>query len=352
MDVNHFLRSRQERWQRLSDLLDRIDRRGLSGLSAPEADEFFRLYRLTSSDLNLVQTRTGNPTVVDYLEGLVGRAYGCLAVPRRPAVFRSWWMILRHYFPAAVRAEIPALCLSAAVFLAGTVLGLVATTLAPKSADAFLSEEYLDERPSQRVARLESGERAGHSQITSPGEHSVFTVFLFTHNIRVSVLAFALGLTFGIGTLVVLFYNGAMLGALAALYWADGVFTFFIAWVGPHGSLELPCVVLAGTAGLLLARTQLRRGRGSIGAQVREIRPRIVDLLVGSATLLVLAGAIEGGFSQINQPTLPYALKIAVAAALFAALLAYLFWVPVTPRPAAEDAAMDHAPGPTAVGGL
>jgi uncharacterized membrane protein SpoIIM required for sporulation len=351
MDLNHFLRSRHMRWQRLSDLLERIDQRGVAGLSAEEADEFFHLYRLTSSDLNLVQTRTGNPAVVDYLEGLVGRAYGCLAVPKRPAFFRPWWMILRHYFPAAVRAELPCLLLCAVVFLAGTVLGLAATTLSPKSADAFLSEEYLDERPAQRVARLESDERAGHSRITTTGAHSVFTAFLFTHNIRVSIFAFALGLTFGIGTLVVLFYNGAMLGALAALYWADGVFTFFIAWVGPHGSLEIPCVLLAGTAGLLLARTQWRRGRGSIVAQIREIRPRMVDLLVGAATLLVIAGSIEGGFSQINAPTLPYALKIAVAGALFTALLAYLFWVPVTPRPVSADAESDDATTLTAVGG-
>jgi uncharacterized membrane protein SpoIIM required for sporulation len=352
MDLNHFLRSRQARWQRLSDLLDRVDQRSLAGLSAPEVDELFQLYRLTSSDLNLVQTRTGNPTVVDYLEGLVGRAYGCLCVPRRSAFFSSWWKVLRHYFPAAVRAEIPALALSTVVFLAGAGLGLVATALSPKTADVFLTQEHLDERPSERVARLESEERAGRPRITSAGEHGVFTTFLFSHNIRVSILAFALGLTFGIGTLVVLFYNGAMIGSLAALYWSDGVLTFFIAWVGPHGSIEIPSVLLAGAAGLILARTQFRRGQGSVVAQIRQVRPRLVDLLIGIASLLVVAGTIEGGFSQINAPTLPYWLKISVAAALFASLMAYLFWMPVKARPTDEDDAMEMAHGATATGGL
>ena len=69
------LRDRRPRWQRLSELLDRVDRRGLTGLRAAEADEFFSLYRLTSSDLSLVQTRTGSLGVTDFLEGLVARAY-------------------------------------------------------------------------------------------------------------------------------------------------------------------------------------------------------------------------------------------------------------------------------------
>ncbi len=334
MDLNAFLHSRQSRWLRLSQLLDRIDERGIAALSPLEADEFFRLYRLTSSDLNLVQTRTGNPTLLDYLEALVARAYGTLSVPKRANPFKAWWMILRHYFPAAIRAEYRMFLLSVLILLAGTLCGGVATAIAPRMAEVFLPAENLAEDSRDRVARLEKQEREGVSQVNTATDHGVFTTFLFSHNIRVSVLAFALGLSFGIGTAVMLFYNGAMLGSLAALYWSNGVFVFFVAWVGPHGSIELPCVMFAGTAGFLLARTQLRRGEGSVTVQIRRIRPQLVDLVVGASTLLVLAGFIEGGFSQINEPTLPYALKISVAAALFTALLVYLFRIPVKPRPA------------------
>jgi uncharacterized membrane protein SpoIIM required for sporulation len=332
MDLNAFLDSRRARWHRLSTLLDRIDERGIEGLTAEEANEFFRLYRVTSSDLNLVQTRTANPTVLDYLEGLVGRAYGTLSVPKRTTFFKSWWMILRHYFPAAIRAESRVLLLSAMIMLAGTAFGWVATMASPHAAELFLPAEHLTERPAERVARLEKAEREGYSQVNTLGEHGVFTTFLFSHNIRVSVLAFALGLSFGIGTAVLMFYNGVMLGALAAMYWIDGVFTFFVGWVGPHGSIELPCVVIAGMAGFLLARAQLTRGE-SVAVQIRRIRPRLVDLVVGASTLLVLAGFIEGGFSQINEPTLPYAIKILVAMGLLTALAGYLFWIPVKNRP-------------------
>ncbi|HEV7301136.1 MAG TPA: stage II sporulation protein M [Tepidisphaeraceae bacterium] len=339
MDFNHFLSDRRPRWQRLADLLDRVDRAGLSSLGPHEADEFFSLYRLTSSDLSLIQTRTGNLNVTEYIEGLVARAYAQLQVPRKAGFFRAWWGILRHDFPAAVRANARALAVSAGTLIAGGVVGYVATFAAPSSATVFLPAEHLQESPSDRVARLEQSERDGTRGIASAGDHGAFTVYLFNNNIRVSVLAFALGLTFGVGTLIVLFYNGAMVGSLAAMYVMDGQATFFVAWVGPHGSVELPCVMIAGGAGLVLAALQLRRDRGSFRTRLRAARPQLVDLLVGTATLLVLAGIVEGGFSQINEPTIPYPFKIAVAAGLFGALVTYLFYLPVTPRAVREERA-------------
>ena len=75
----------------------------------------------------------------------------------------------------------------------------------------------------------------------------------------------------------------------------------------------------------MIAQRQLRRSGGPFLRQIREIRPKLVDLIIGTCTLLVLAGAIEGGFSQINEPTISYTFKIAVAITVFGALIGYLF---------------------------
>ncbi|MFP4055243.1 MAG: stage II sporulation protein M [Candidatus Brocadiia bacterium] len=339
MDLNDFLRQRRARWQRLAALLDRVDRRGLGDLSASEADDFFALYRLVSSDLNLVQTRTANPALLEYLEQLVGRAYANLAVPRRANPLKAWWRIVRHRFPAVMRAERRLLGVAALALLAGALFGFFATWASPRTVEVFLPPEHLARSPRERVEGLEAMEREGETRLDTVGKQAHFSTFLFTHNIRVTVFGFALGLTFGVGTVLILFYNGALLGSITAYYLADGVLTFFVAWVGPHGAIELPCVVFGCTAGLMLARAQFCRERGSLGAQLRALRPALADLLVGTATFLVLAGVIEGSFSQVNEPTVPYALKIAVALALFAALLCYLFVMPVRSRAVVEGAA-------------
>lgn len=343
MDFNQFLKDRQPRWQQLSQLLDQVDKGGLGSLGPAEADRLFALYRLVSADLNLVQTRTGNPSLLEYLEKLVGRAYACLAVPRRAYFFQSWWRIMRHEFPHSVRLEIVPLAVAALTMAVGTVFGFCATLLAPYLAELFLPPEHLWISPAERVAELESLERSGQTRISSASQHTLFSTFLATHNIRVTVLCFALGITMGVGTILLLFINGAMLGSLAALYLADGVFVFFLAWIGPHGAIELPCVLFGGAAGLMIARAQLRYNSGSFRAQLREIRPVLIRILIGTSTLLVLAAAVEGGFSQVNEPTLPYPLKIAVALGLFLALLVYLFVIPVRPRGADEDIGLEKS---------
>lgn len=321
--------ARRPRWERLSNLLDKADGADLSVLSPEEVNELFRLYRLASSDLNQAQTQTGNPAVLEYLESTVGRAYGILAPPARTRLMAQWWHILRHAFPATIRAERGALFLATLTTVAGVLFGWTATAIDPDLTRVFLPPEHLVQTPSERVAELEEMERTGVTPAGGLGHHATFSSFLFTHNIRVSIFAFGLGLTFGVGTLVLLFYNGALLGSIAQAYLADGVFEFFVAWVGPHGSIEIPSIIFAGTAGFMLARAQWRLDGSTTWRQIAQIRPQLTALILGTASLLVIAGLIEGGFSQINEPTLPYPLKITVAATLFVTLCLYLFVMPV-----------------------
>lgn len=340
MQLNRFLEQRRLRWQRLSNLLDQIDARGWRGLSQQQVDELFSLYRLVSSDLNLAQTRTANPALLEYLEGLVARAYAMLVVPRKARPFKTWWRIMRHRFPAIIRKERRLFALAAAVLVTGILFGYITTYLVPWTDTVFLDASHLQETPAHRVHRLQQMARHGHTRIDSGGIYAVFSTAIFTNNIRVAVFGFALGLTLGIGTTMMLFFNGAMLGSLACLYWKGGVMTFFIAWVGPHGSIELPCVLFGCTAGYMLARAQINVKEGTVWQQIRRLRPVLVDMLIATSSLLVVAGSIEGGFSQFNEPTLPYWLKIAVACVLFVSLLAYLFWIPID-----DQALADHAPG-------
>ncbi|MEM9752305.1 MAG: stage II sporulation protein M [Planctomycetota bacterium] len=328
LDLNRFIQIRRPRWQRLESLLDRVEQRGLEALPRDDVDELYALYRHASSDLNWAQTQTGNPALLDYLEVTVGRAYGLLAPPARAKPFRAWWQMVRHGLPAVVRANVWMFLLSAGIFLAGGLFGGAATAVDPDLVRIFLPAEHLTETPSERVADLEQRERDGNPRIDGQG-FLLFSMFLFSHNIRVCIFAFALGLTFGIGTAIVLFFNGTILGCIAYRYFDEGVGEFFVAWVGPHAAIELPCIVFAGMAGLMIGRAQWRKDGNSAWHRLAAMRRPLLTVVVATASWLVVAGWIEGGFSQINEPTLPYPLKIAVAAVLFVGLMAYLFVVPV-----------------------
>ncbi len=329
MNLNDFIVLRRPRWDRLNSLLDRYDGRG-KPLTAAESEEIFTLYRLVSSDLSLMRTAGGSAAVTEFLQRLVARAYQTLSPPPHQSFFRAWWRLLRHEFPATARRQWMVLLLAAGIMFGGTVFGWVTTSLHPSTALSIVPREFWRQRPAHRVKErfdIQSGKHFSYSI----SQNVAFTVKLFTHNILVGILCFATATIFGVITVGLLFYNGMMLGSLAQRYFADGVGTYLLAWVGPHGSFELPAICVASAAGLIIARAELTRGGryGSVLGAIRAQRHDIICLLLGSAHMFVVAGIFEGGFSQLTNAIIPYWLKISVAALLFLLLNLYLFFMPV-----------------------
>ena len=70
-----------------------------------------------------------------------------------------------------------------------------------------------------------------------------------THNTQVSIFTLALGMTWGVGTIIMLFYNGVILGAVAVDYIHAGQTKFLLGWLMPHGVVEIPAILIAGQAG-------------------------------------------------------------------------------------------------------
>jgi uncharacterized membrane protein SpoIIM required for sporulation len=132
-----------------------------------------------------------------------------------------------------------------------------------------------------------------------------------THNTRVAIFAMSLGISWGIGTMVLLFYNGVILGAVFFDYIRAGETEFLLGWLLPHGVVEIPAILIAGQAGLLLAKTLFDRQSGlPLGERLRGQTHDLMTLIGGVAVLLVFAGLVEGFFSQYHEPVLPYPLKI------------------------------------------
>ena len=145
------------------------------------------------------------------------------------------------------------------------------------------------------------------------------------HRPRVSVLAMALGMTAGLGTLWLLFYNGIILGAVCADYVAAGETVFLLGWLLPHGAIEIPAILIAGQAGLVLGGALLPRGRRApLRRRLREVRADLLILVAGLSAMLVWAAIIEAFLSQRHAPVIPYAWKIAVGVAQGVALVLFL----------------------------
>ena len=113
------------------------------------------------------------------------------------------------------------------------------------------------------------------------------------------------------GTVVVLFYNGVILGAIMLDYLRAGQGVFLAGWLLPHGSIEIPAILLASQAGLSLGGALIGRGRRMpLRTRLQAVRGDVVTLIGGVALMLVWAGLVEAFFSQYHSPVLPYSVKI------------------------------------------
>jgi len=146
-------------------------------------------------------------------------------------------------------------------------------------------------------------------------ETAAFSSQVLTNNVYVTFLAFALGMAFGLGTALVLVYNGAVLGAIAGGAIEAGNGVDLVEFVAAHGIIELSCIVVAATAGLRLGAALLAPGPRPRGeALAAEARPAVA-IVLGTAPWLVLAGFVEGFVTRSGFGLWPgLALGVAVGA--------------------------------------
>jgi uncharacterized membrane protein SpoIIM required for sporulation len=307
IDLQRFVAAERPCWSELERALDKLEAEPNCRMTLDQLRHFHLLYERTAADLARITTFASEPETLRYLESLVSRAYGEIHETRQR---QSRIAPLRWFFqtlPQTFRRHIRAFYLSLAITLAGCAFGSFAIALDPNAKQALMPFEQLMQDPAKRVAEEEQS--AGGRLA---GRKTSFSAFLMTHNIRVSIFTLALGMTWGVGTVLMLFYNGIMVGSVAVDYVHAGQTKFLLGWLLPHGVIEIPAVLIAGQAGLILALALIGWGRRiPLTARLREISADLVTLIFGVGVLLVWAGFVEAFLSQYHEPVIPYAVKIA-----------------------------------------
>lgn len=318
MELPEFVELKRPKWAALEQLLDRAEREGLKVLELEDARALSRLYRSASSDLLWVRARAGSADVSGFLNDLVGRAYA-ITYPGKRVRPRDTLRFLSHGFPDLMLREWRVYAASFLLFMAGFGFGWIGMMFDPDAAPYLVPAQHLQLDPVERAKKEAASSGAGAD------EQAAFTSFLFTHNISVAFLAFALGVTAGVGTAIMLFANGILLGALAWVYASKGMMGWFWAWILPHGIPEITAICIAGAAGFMLARGLVAPRGLSRRVSLRREAVNAVKLLLGTLALFVLAGAIEGTISQIHPPRLSVEFKIGFALVVGTGVYVYLF---------------------------
>lgn len=295
-------------WENLEHYLNKLEDEPNALLTLDEVRRLHTLYERAAADLAKITTFSSEPETRRYLENLVARAYGEIHETREKRIRLRPLEWFFNTLPLTFRRHARAFELSVAITLAGCLFGGFAVAFDPEAKQVIMPFPHLLESPGKRVAREE---RAVNDRLRD--SKTTFSASLMTHNTQVAVFALALGMTWGVGTIILLFYNGIILGAIALDYVRAGQTLFLLGWLLPHGAVEIPAILIAGQAGLMLAWALIGRGnRTPLRARLRTIGADLVTLTCGAALLLIWAGFVEAFLSQYHQPVLPYWMKISL----------------------------------------
>ncbi|MFN2594835.1 MAG: stage II sporulation protein M [Actinomycetota bacterium] len=290
MKLDAFIAAREPRWRELESAMSSTRGR-LERLEPARIVEVGSLYRATVADLAIARASWPADPVVRRLESLVTRAralvYG--AQTRRGSLGRffasEYWSL--------VASTLPLIGIAWALMLGPALVALWWAAHDPHAALTLLPGIF------------SRGPQSHGPLSISLGQSAVTSSQIFTNNIRVTFLAFAGGVTFGLLTAGSLAYNGLILGVVGGAAANFGVGSNFVELVAPHGFLELSCIAVAGGAGLGLARALLKPGRLTRGAALRgAARPSIL-IVLGTAPWLVIAGLVEGFITPRAIGTMP-----------------------------------------------
>ncbi|MDB4882528.1 MAG: protein of unknown function transrane, partial [Gemmatimonadetes bacterium] len=327
------------RWAAFAARLTVAQKKGLRALGEEGVREFVAEYRALAADLARLRTAAGGRALDElfYLGRLVASAHNLLyrdrGMPLRAAV-----RFLFTDAPREVRRSAAPIALAALLMFLPAVIAGIGVARSPATAADLLPPGML-KRAEDGVRRARDGEGyIDDPQLFRP----VMATGIIANNVQVTFAAFAGGVTAGLVTVLLLVSNGISMGSVVGLYTSKGIGRLLLAFVAPHGVLELFAICVAGGAAFLIAGGMLLPGERSRRRALIENGQRAIRLIGVSTLLLLVAGTLEGFVSPIEW--WPLEGKLAVSGTTLVLLVVYLRGGRAPRAPLADEMEEQTAP--------
>lgn len=319
VNATRFRQAHAADWERLDELVTRMEKRSIRAMSDDDLLDLPALYRTTLSSLSVARDTSLDRALITFLEQLCTRAYfqiyGVQTPPRRQIArfFASAW-------PEAVRALWRETLFCVALTVGAALVAYLLIRSDPSWFYSMIPEGLADGRdPSASAEFLRS---TLYDKAEKDGWLAVFATFLFTHNSQIAIFSFALGFAFAVPTVLLIIYNGLMLGAFLAVFAAKGLLPNVAAWLMIHGTTEIFAICISGAAGIRIGMAIAFPGRLSRMDAAVSAGRTAATAMAGTVIMLAVAGLLEG---IGRQTILNDGLRALIGSAVLASWLVYFY---------------------------
>lgn len=301
-----FVKRNQERWQ--------VIEQNLQASQPPHPDRLAEIFIQLTDDLSFARTQYPNSRVTQYLNSLASKIH--LEIYKNKKEERNRFITFWKYeVPLVLYQSRRHMLYAFIIFMLAGIIGAVSALYDETFVRLILGDAYVN----MTIENIKSGNpMAVYGRM---GQTDMFFAITF-NNIRVSMVAFAAGLFFSVGTGFILFQNGIMVGAFLSFFYKQNLLMHSFSVIMLHGTIELSSIVLAGAAGFVMGNSFLFPGTYPRLFSFKEGVKRGVKIVMGLIPLFILAGFIESFVTRYTF--MPVLLKVLIIG-LSAWLILYYF---------------------------
>ncbi len=305
-----FVKINEQKWKEFEEKL--------SGGYSATADEISLIYVHLTEDLAYAQANYPNSELFRYLNELTIKVHS-LIYRNKPEKSSRFWRFWRYEVPAELNGAYRYLGYAFLVFLVGVLIGVLSAANDETFVRLILGDAYVN----MTLENIQNGDpMAVYKGMTEGNMFFMITI----NNIRVSLLAFAAGILFSVGTGYILFQNGIMLGAFHYLFIENGLFddTLLTVWV--HGTLEITAIIIAGAAGFVMGNSLLFPGTYPRAVSFRRGARKGLKIVISLIPFFIAAGFLESFVTRHTE--WPLVLKLLIIIMSLFVVTTYLIILP------------------------
>lgn len=282
-------------------------------------DELASLYIHLVNDLSYAQTYYPKSKLILYLNNLAAKAFQKIYKTKREDSnrFVQFW-----------KTEVPLIIhqYKRYVLYAFLLFGIFVSigVLSAANDDTFVRLILGDHYVNKTLENIEAGDPVA---VYKSGSNWGSFIGITLNNLYVGIKSFIYGVFGGIGTGMVLLFNGIMLGAFQYFFYEHNVFWESVRGIWIHGAMEIFAIVIEGAAGLMLGASILFPKTYSRMTSFKTGVKDGVKILISTFPFTFAAGFLEGFVTRYSN-VMPNWLSIGIILVTLGAISYYYLVYP------------------------
>lgn len=306
-----FIKQNKSRWQSIEKTLR------LSAIQ--DIEELKSLYLSITEDLSYAQTYYPNSSTTQYLNDLAAIAHQKV-YRAKPASKNKIIQFYKYEFPLMFRQYHPQLLLAFSVFIFFSLIGAYSAAVDDSFVRLIMGDAYVN-------MTLENIKEGDPMKVYKEANQIDMFLGITVNNIRVGLVAFALGILAGLGTFFIAMQNAVMLGSFQAFFAEKGLLWESARTIWIHGTIEISVIIICTCAGFVIGKSMLMPGTYKRKTAFLKGVKNALKIVMSTIPFFIIAGFLEGFVTRLTG--MPDFLAILIIGLSLALILFYYVIYPI-----------------------